>query len=74
MRNAGLEEAQAGIKIARIWRTIWWIEKWSVDLVMVIIGVENDQEVTIWELALVMEEEKEFMVVENLAMDWQEYL
>ena len=74
MRNAGLEEAQAGIKIAQIWRTIWWIEKWSVDLVMVIIGVENDQEVTIWELALVIEEEKEFMVVENLAMDWQEDL
>ena len=29
---------------------------------MVIIGVEDDQEVAIWELALVMEEEMEFMV------------
>ena len=29
---------------------------------MVIIGVEDDQEVAVWELALVMEEEKEFMV------------
>ena len=29
---------------------------------MVIIGVEDDQEVAVWELALVMEEEMEFMV------------
>ena len=36
---------------------------------MVIIGVEDDQEVAIWGLALVMEEEKEFMVVEDLDMD-----
>lgn len=36
---------------------------------MVIVGVENDQEVAIWELALVMKEEKEFMVVENLDTD-----
>ncbi len=36
---------------------------------MVIIGVENDQEVAIWELALVMKEEKELMVVDNLDMD-----
>lgn len=36
---------------------------------MVIIGVENDQEVAIWELALVIKEEKELMVVDNLDMD-----
>lgn len=41
---------------------------------MVIIGVVDDQEVAIWELALVMEEEKELIVVEDLDMDRQEDL
>lgn len=41
---------------------------------MVIIGVVDDQEVAIWELALVTEEEKELMVVEDLDMDRQEDL
>ena len=41
---------------------------------MVIIGVADDQEVAIWELALVMEEEKELMLVEDLDMDRQEDL
>lgn len=41
---------------------------------MVIIGVEDDQELAIWELAPDMEEEEEFMVVEDLDLDRQEDL
>ena len=41
---------------------------------MVIIGAVDDQEVAIWELALLMEEEKELMVVEGLDMDRQKDL
>ena len=45
-----------------------------VDMGMAIMGMEEDLEVAILEVALVMEEEKELMLVEDLDMDRQEDL